>query len=127
MGGYCAAVVVDAAGTAAMGAADVLVLVLVLVAFDVVAPLVRLPVVEEVLLVIPVSAGGAACSRSQLFLSVAAHCFRPSVKSGAEGEEAESEAFLAKPAATSTRAAAAAFSFMTTSTSGLCPDAGVLV
>ena len=53
MGGYCAAVVVDAAGIAAMGAADVLVLVLVLVAFDVVAPLVRLPVVEEVLLVIP--------------------------------------------------------------------------
>ena len=61
----------------------------------------------------PVSAGGAACSRS--------HCLRLAMSVGScaleEGEEAESEAFLAKPAATSTKAAAASFSFIATSAS----------
>jgi hypothetical protein len=68
----------------------------------------------EVCLDMPVSVGGAACSRS--------HCLRLAMSVGssalAEGEEAESEAFLAKLAATSTSAAAAAFSFITTSASG---------
>lgn len=64
------------------------------------------------------SAEGAACSRS--------HCFRLALLVGRsppdEDAEVESEAFLAKPAATSTKAAAAAFSFMITSASACCPD-----
>ena len=55
----------------------------------------------------PPVAEGAACSWS--------HCLRLALLVGNPEATGESEALLAKPAATSTKAAAAAFSFMTTS------------